>query len=154
MKNVQYTKIGIVGAGAMGQGIAQIAAVAGLEVRLMDVDAAASARAVSALSAMLDKLAAKGKLSPEEAQAALLRIRREDHVAALSDCDLVIEAIVENLEVKRSLFAQLEEVVSDTAVLVSNTSSLSITAIAGICRLPERVAGYHLAVSSRSATGG
>lgn len=143
MKNVQHAKIGIVGAGAMGQGIAQIAAVAGLEVRLIDVDPAASARAVAALGAMLEKLAAKGKLPSEQAQAALRRIQTDGCVDALSDCDVVVEAIVENLEVKRSLFAQLEEVVRDDVVLVSNTSSLSITAIATSCRRPERVAGYH-----------
>jgi len=143
MKNVQDAKIGIVGAGAMGQGIAQIAAVAGLEVRLMDIDTAASARAIAAVGAMLDKLAAKGKLTAEQAQAALRRLQSVDSVGALADCDLVVEAIVEKLEVKRSLFAQLEEVVRDDAVLASNTSSLSITAIAAGCRHPERVAGYH-----------
>ncbi|SAL05755.1 3-hydroxyacyl-CoA dehydrogenase [Caballeronia arationis] len=143
MKNVQDAKIGIVGAGAMGQGIAQIAVVAGLEVRLMDIDTAASARAIAAIGAMLDKLAAKGKLTSEQAQAALRRIQPVDSVGGLADCNLVVEAIVEKLEVKRSLFAQLEEVVRDDAVLVSNTSSLSITAIAAGCRHPERVAGYH-----------
>lgn len=143
MKNAQDAKIGIVGAGAMGQGIAQIAAMAGLEVRLMDVDSAASRRAIAAIGAILDKLAAKGKLSLEQAQEVLRRIHPEDSVGGLSDCDLVVEAIVEKLDVKRSLFAQLEEVVRDDAVLVSNTSSLSITAIAASCRLPERVAGFH-----------
>ncbi|MGY6257237.1 3-hydroxyacyl-CoA dehydrogenase [Paraburkholderia caledonica] len=143
MKDVQDAKIGIVGAGAMGQGIAQIAAMAGLEVRLMDVNPAASGRAVAAIGSILDKLAAKGKLSSEQAQEALHRIHPEDSIGALSDCDLVVEAIVEKLDVKRSLFAQLEEVVRDDAVLASNTSSLSITAIAATCRLPERVAGYH-----------
>ncbi|WP_235008091.1 3-hydroxyacyl-CoA dehydrogenase NAD-binding domain-containing protein, partial [Caballeronia humi] len=143
MKSVQDVKIGVVGAGAMGQGIAQIAVVAGLEVRLMDIDTAASARAIVAIGAMLDKLAIKGKLTLEQAQAALRRIQPAVAVGALADCDLVVEAIVEKLEVKRSLFAQLEEVVRDDAVLASNTSSLSITAIAAGCRHPERVAGYH-----------
>jgi 3-hydroxybutyryl-CoA dehydrogenase len=143
MKNVQAAKIGIVGAGAMGRGIAQIAAVAGLEVRLMDIDTAASARAITAISTILDKLVAKGKLSPEQVQTALRRIHPQSSVGELADCDLVIEAIVEKLEVKQSLFSQLEEVVRDDAVLASNTSSLSITAIAANCRHPERVAGYH-----------
>jgi 3-hydroxybutyryl-CoA dehydrogenase len=143
MKNVQAAKIGIVGAGAMGQGIAQIAAVAGLEVRLMDIDTAASARAITAISTILDKLVAKGKLSPEQVQTALRRIHPESSVGGLADCDLVIEAIVEKLEVKQALFSQLEEVVRDDAVLASNTSSLSITAIAVNGRHPERVAGYH-----------
>ncbi|WP_454875415.1 3-hydroxyacyl-CoA dehydrogenase [Paraburkholderia xenovorans] len=143
MRDLQNPQIGIVGAGAMGQGIAQIAAVAGLKVRLMDMDPAASSRAIAAIDSMLQKLATKGKLTPAQAQEALGRISSEDSVRALADCDLVIEAVVEKLEVKRSLFAQLEEVVRDDTVLVSNTSSLSITAIAAGCRHPERVAGYH-----------
>lgn len=143
MRDFQNPRIGIVGSGAMGQGIAQIAAVAGLKVRLMDMDPAASSRAIAAIDSMLKKLATKGKLTPAQAKEALGRISAEDSVGALADCDLVIEAIVEKLEAKRSLFAQLEEVVRDDAVLVSNTSSLSITAIAAGCRHPERVAGYH-----------
>jgi 3-hydroxybutyryl-CoA dehydrogenase len=92
---------------------------------------------------MLDKLAGKGKITPVQAQAALGRIKPVDTVGALSDCELVIEAIVEKLEIKRALFGQLEEVVDEKTVLVSNTSSLSITAIASGCRRPERVAGLH-----------
>jgi 3-hydroxybutyryl-CoA dehydrogenase len=143
MMNIEKVKIGIVGAGAMGQGIAQIAAIAGFQVRLMDIDVTASTRAVSAIEAMLSKLASKGKLTSDEAHASLQRIHPENSVGALRDCDLVIEAIVEKLEAKRSLFAQLEEVVRNDAVLASNTSSLSITSIAAGCQHPERVAGYH-----------
>ena len=143
MKPTQDAVIGIVGAGAMGQGIAQIAAVAGLEVRLIDIDATASARARAAIGVIFEKLATKGKLTSEQAQAALNRIRPGSSVTELADCDLVVEAIVEKLEVKRALFAQLEQIVRDDTVLVSNTSSLSITAIAAGCRHPERVAGYH-----------
>src|SRR5471032_1275899 len=143
MMNIEKVKIGIVGAGAMGQGIAQIAAIAGFQVRLMDIDVAASTRAVGAIEAMLSKLASKGKLTSDEAHASLQRIHPENSVGALRDCDLVIEAIVEKLEAKRSLFAQLEEVVRNDAVLASNTSSLSITSIAAGCQHPERVAGYH-----------
>lgn len=143
MKNVKDAKIAIVGAGAMGQGIAQIAAIAGLEVKLLDIDSGASAKAIDAIGSMLGKLAAKGKMTTEQAEAARRRINAEVSVAGLADCDLVIEAIVEKLEVKRSLFAQLEQVVRNDAVLVSNTSSLSITSIAAGCRHPERVAGFH-----------
>lgn len=143
MKPTQDAVIGIVGAGAMGQGIAQIAAVAGLEVRLIDIDATASARARAAIGVIFEKLATKGKLTSEQAQAALNRIRPGSSVTELADCDLVVEAIVEKLEVKRALFAQLEQIVRDDTVLVSNTSSLSITAIAAGCSHPERVAGYH-----------
>jgi 3-hydroxybutyryl-CoA dehydrogenase len=143
MKNVQDAKIAIVGAGAMGQGIAQIAALAGLEVKLLDIDSAASAKAIDSIGNVLDKLAGKGKLTTEQSHAARGRIKAEVSVGGLADCDLVIEAIVEKLEVKRSLFAQLEEVVTDDAVLVSNTSSLSITSIAAGCRHPQRIAGFH-----------
>ena len=109
MRDFQNPRIGIVGSGAMGQGIAQIAAVAGLKVRLMDMDPAASSRAIAAIDSMLKKLPTKGKLTPAQAKEALGRISAEDSVGALADCDLVIEAIVEKLEAKRSLFAQLEE---------------------------------------------
>ena len=90
MKSVQEAKIAIVGAGAMGQGIAQIAALAGLEVKLLDIDSAVSAKAIASLGKVLDKLAAKGKLTDEQAQAALRRINAEDSVGGIAECDLVI----------------------------------------------------------------
>lgn len=143
MRAIEDAVIGIVGAGAMGQGIAQIASLAGHDVCLMDINAAACERAREAIGAVLDRLSEKGKLSVEDAQRALQRIRGVNAVADLSDCDLVVEAVVEKLEVKRTLFAQLEEVVQENAVLASNTSSLSITGIAAGCKRPERVAGFH-----------
>ncbi|WAL84013.1 3-hydroxyacyl-CoA dehydrogenase [Pandoraea sp. XJJ-1] len=143
MTPVENSTIGIVGAGAMGQGIAQIAAVAGYAVRLMDIDAAARTRAVENISAILNKLSSKGKLEAADVTTALGRIQTVGAVSELSECNLVVEAIVERLDVKRSLFAQLEDVVREDAVLVSNTSSLSITAIAAGCRRPDRVAGFH-----------
>jgi 3-hydroxybutyryl-CoA dehydrogenase len=141
MKSIKT--IGIVGAGAMGRGIAQIAAQAGFEVLLFDVNAQAVAAAHDNLRQMLEKLAGKGKLTANEAQAALKRIQACTDIHAMSQAQVVIEAIVERLEVKRELFVQLEGIVSPECILASNTSSLSITAIAAACARPGRVAGYH-----------
>ena len=141
MKDIQT--IGVVGAGAMGRGIAQIAAQAGLTVRLYDTSADAIAAARQSLRETWDKLAQKGKLSAAHASAALERVVAASSLEALADCQLVIEAIVERLDVKRELFAKLEAIVGADCILASNTSSLSITAIAAGCKQPQRVAGYH-----------
>jgi len=135
--------IGVVGAGAMGRGIAQIAAQAGLRVRLYDTSADAIAAARESLRQTWEKLAQKGKLSAADAQAALERVESATALTDMSACQLVVEAIVERLDVKRDLFAALEGVVSADCILASNTSSLSITAIAAACKRPQRVAGYH-----------
>lgn len=135
--------LGVVGAGAMGRGIAQIAAQAGLRVRLFDTNADAVAAARTSLEQTWDKLVQKGKLTAGDAQAALGRVQACNALADLADCQLVVEAIVERLDVKRDVFAQLEAVVADDCILASNTSSLSITAIAASCRLPNRVLGFH-----------
>lgn len=135
--------IGVVGAGAMGRGIAQIAAQAGLRVRLYDTSADAIAAARESLRQTWEKLAQKGKLSAADAQAALERVESATALTDMSACQLVVEAIVERLDVKRDLFAALEGVVSEDCILASNTSSLSITAIAAACKRPQRVAGYH-----------
>lgn len=135
--------VGIVGTGAMGRGIAQIAAQAGLEVRLYDANPQATGIARDDIAATFAKLTAKGKLQAGDAQASLARIVPCAELAGLAGCDLVIEAIVEQLEAKRTLFRQLEAVVGAACILVSNTSSLSITAIAAACADPARVAGLH-----------
>ncbi|WP_072894704.1 3-hydroxyacyl-CoA dehydrogenase [Sphingobium sp. YR657] len=135
--------VGVVGTGVMGAGIAQIAAAAGIKVRLFDAREGAAAAACEGLRATFDKLVAKGKMEPDAAQAAMARLSPEPDIAALKDCGLVIEAIVERLDAKQQLIAQLEDVVSADAILATNTSSLSVTAIAVECRHPERVAGFH-----------
>lgn len=135
--------IGVVGAGAMGRGIAQIAAQAGFEVLLFDQNADAVASARDSLQAIWEKLAGKGKITAEQASQSLARVKACGDITAMAGAQLIIEAIVEKLEVKRALFPQLESVVSDDCILASNTSSLSITAIAQACKLPGRVAGYH-----------
>ncbi|MBF6617502.1 3-hydroxyacyl-CoA dehydrogenase [Pollutimonas thiosulfatoxidans] len=135
--------IGIVGAGAMGRGIAQIAAQAGLDVLLFDLNAAAVAAARESLQQIWDKLVAKEKLSADLAAQSLARVHACADIAEMARADLVIEAVVERLDVKTDLFRQLEGIVSTDCILASNTSSLSITAIAQACERPGRVAGYH-----------
>jgi 3-hydroxybutyryl-CoA dehydrogenase len=141
MKTIQT--VGVAGAGAMGRGIAQIAAQAGLRVKLFDTNPAALNSARDALTNTWTMLASKGKMTEEQAHDALGKLYLIDEIEDLSDCDLVIEAIIERLEIKQPFFKQLESVVSSECILVSNTSSLSITAIAAGCEHPERVAGYH-----------
>lgn len=133
--------VGVIGSGAMGSGIAQVAATAGHSVILYDNNEAALARAKSNLAATFQKLEEKGKIA--SAAALLDKFTFAGGLAALKDCGLVIEAIVERLDVKKAVFADLENFVSDTCILASNTSSLSITSIASACRLPGRVVGLH-----------
>ncbi|WP_041376645.1 3-hydroxyacyl-CoA dehydrogenase [Polaromonas naphthalenivorans] len=143
MHTTIFKTVGIVGTGAMGRGIAQIAAQAGSIVKLMDAQAGAAEKAHQALFSQWDKLVEKERISPDAAHAHKARLRVAGTLADLSDCDLVIEAIVERLDIKKALFAQLEAIVPAQAVLASNTSSLSVTAIAAALKHPERFAGYH-----------
>lgn len=138
-----YQTVGIVGTGAMGRGIAQIAAQAGSTVKLFDVYPDASRNAQAELSAQWDKLVAKNRLDSGTADGHKSRVLAVSTLAELADCSLVIEAVVERLDVKQALFAELENIVSPAAVLASNTSSLSVTAIAAKLKSPQRFAGYH-----------
>ena len=140
---VNYTRIGVVGAGAMGRGIAQIAAQAGSEVLLLDSFEGAAARGRDAIVAQWNKLHEKGRIDEATRDAQIARVKIADSAQALAGCDLVIEAVVENLEVKRKLFAELEAIVAPDATLATNTSSLSVTAIAAGLKHPERFAGFH-----------
>lgn len=135
--------MGLVGTGVMGAGIAQIAAQAGVVVRLFDAREGAAQSARDNLSGTFAKLVSKGKISQAAMEAALANLRVAEAIDDLCDCDLVVEAIVENLDAKRGLLQQLEGIVSPTCILATNTSSLSVTAIATGCRHPERVAGLH-----------
>jgi len=138
-----YKTVGIVGAGAMGRGIAQIAAQAGSDVLLMDVQAGAADKARQAIGSQWDKLVEKGRMSVDALDSCKLRLNATGTLPDLAGCDLVIEAVVERLDVKKSLFSELEDVVSPQTVLATNTSSLSVTAIAAALKHPERLAGYH-----------
>jgi len=137
----QETIIGVVGAGAMGAGIAQVAATAGHKVWVYDTNAAALQRAEKNHEVLLQKLAQKGRI--EDAEAVLKRLHYTDNLNELSNCRLVIEAIIENLEIKKHVFGALEQQVCDECILATNTSSLSVTSIASACRLPNRVLGLH-----------
>ncbi|MFD3331111.1 3-hydroxyacyl-CoA dehydrogenase [Streptomyces sp. NPDC058700] len=139
----QDRTVAVVGTGTMGQGIAQVALVAGHPVRLYDSAPGRAGEAVAALTARLDRLVEKGRLDATAREAAVGRLHAAEDLAELADAALVVEAIVELLPVKQQLFADLEKVVGDDAVLATNTSSLSVTAIAGGLRLPGRFVGLH-----------
>ncbi|MBI1225702.1 MAG: 3-hydroxybutyryl-CoA dehydrogenase [Bacteroidetes bacterium] len=136
-------KIGIIGAGSMGAGIAQVAATAGHEVLVFDSNPAALERAQANLLAILNRLTEKGKMDDRTAKAIFGRTYFLDSLAAFSETGLVIEAIIEDLTVKKAMFKQLEGIVSADCILATNTSSLSVAAIAAACEKPERVLGIH-----------
>jgi 3-hydroxybutyryl-CoA dehydrogenase len=136
-------KIGILGSGSMGSGIAQVAATAGHEVILFDKNKEALTRASEKLQKILNRLVEKGRMDDATAKAVFGRIYLVDNMSAYAECGLIIEAIVENLEVKKSVFQQMEAIVSDDCILASNTSSLSIASIAAACEKSERVIGIH-----------
>jgi 3-hydroxybutyryl-CoA dehydrogenase len=135
--------VGIIGCGVMGRGIAQIAVLSGATVFLADAHAGAAAAASRTLTATFATLVAKGKLQDDDASDALARLHVCSELADLADCDVIIEAIIEDLAAKKILFATLETLVRPDAILASNTSSLSVTAIAAGLQQPQRVAGFH-----------
>ncbi|MCT4665795.1 MAG: 3-hydroxyacyl-CoA dehydrogenase NAD-binding domain-containing protein [Flavobacteriales bacterium] len=136
-------KIGIVGAGAMGSGIAQVASQSGHQVVLFDTQKAALETSEKKLLKILARLVEKGKISQEKADAIHNNIEYVENMEAFKDCGLIIEAIIENLEIKKSVFGKLEQIVSDDCILATNTSSLSVTSIAAACEKSERVIGIH-----------
>ncbi|WP_426564100.1 3-hydroxyacyl-CoA dehydrogenase [Angustibacter sp. McL0619] len=135
--------VAVVGAGTMGAGIALVAAQAGHPVRLLDVREGAAATAVQTLQDKLATLAAKGRIDADEAAAAAARLSAAGSVSDLTGCAVVIEAVAERLDVKQALFTDVEAVVGPDAVLATNTSSLSVTAIAAALAHPGRVVGLH-----------
>ncbi|HEX7044453.1 MAG TPA: 3-hydroxybutyryl-CoA dehydrogenase [Burkholderiales bacterium] len=136
-------KVGVVGAGTMGNGIAQVCAAAGVPVAMLDVNQAALDRGLATVRQSLERLVAKGKLSAPERDAVLERIRPTLSQADLADADLLIEAATENEELKLKLLAQLDEVLGPQALIASNTSSISITRLAAATRRPDRFIGMH-----------
>jgi 3-hydroxybutyryl-CoA dehydrogenase len=138
-----FPTVGIVGTGAMGRGIAQMAVQAGSQVILFDLQPGATEAAKTALADTWQKLAAKGKLDATLQTLYLSRLSSAESLSALSGCDLVVEAIVEKLDVKQRLFADLEAIVGPQTVLATNTSSLSVTAIGAALKRPAQFAGYH-----------
>jgi 3-hydroxybutyryl-CoA dehydrogenase len=136
-------RIGVVGAGTMGNGITQAFAVAGREVVMMDVGEAQLGRGVDTISASLDRLIKKDKMSAEQKAAAMGCIKTANTLEALADCDLVIEAATENVDLKLRIFADLDRTVKPEAILASNTSSISITRLAAGTQRPGQVIGMH-----------
>jgi 3-hydroxybutyryl-CoA dehydrogenase len=135
-------KIGIVGSGAMGSGIAQVAATAGHQVIVVDSSKEAISRSKTNIENSLHKFEAKGKLS-DKAEAVLSRIKYAENLKDLGSCHLIIEAVVEDLEIKKRIFNELEDIVDQSCILASNTSSLSIASLARDSKHPERIIGIH-----------
>lgn len=136
-------QLAVIGAGLMGSGIAQVAAVAGYDVRLRDVTDEALERGLGAIGTSFDRFVAKERISRADADAALARITTTTDLGAAADADIVVEAVFEDVETKRTLFVELDKICVDTQVLASNTSAIPITRIAAATRRPERVVGTH-----------
>ena len=136
-------KIGIIGAGVMGSGIAQVASQAGHEVVLTDLNSDVLKSSESKLAKIMAMLVEKDRVTNAEAEAIQARIHRSTDLQMHAGCELIIEAVVESIEVKKNVFNELENIVSDEAIVASNTSSLSITLIAKNCRVSDRFVGLH-----------
>ncbi len=136
-------KVGIVGAGTMGNGIAQAFSVAGINVTMTDISDSAIQRGLSTISGSLDRLIKKDKLTAEQKAAALALIATSTDTASLGDCDLIVEAATENEALKIKIFRQLDELAKPDAILASNTSSISITKLAAATGRPQQVIGLH-----------
>ena len=136
-------RVAVIGAGLMGSGIAQVSAVAGLDVVVHDVTSAALQAGLAGIEKSLTRFASKGKISDAEVQAALGRISTSTELDAVSDADVVVEAVFESLDVKRELFGTLDRLCRPGVVLASNTSAIPITQIAAATSRPESVVGTH-----------
>ena len=136
-------KVGVLGSGQMGGGIAQVAAQAGFDVYLADVNQAAAEKGKAKIAAQLKKAVEKGKMTEAESTSILERIRAVDGIAGLSQADLVVEAVSENPDLKFKIFRELDSACAPHTILASNTSSISITRIAAQTKRPEKVAGMH-----------
>ena len=136
-------KIFVLGAGTMGAGIAQAFAAKGYEVILRDIKDEFVQRGLGGITKSLEKLVAKGKLEEAQKQAILARLTGTTDIALAAQCDLVIEAAVENMQIKKQIFAELDEVCAENTILATNTSSLSITEVASATKRPDKVIGMH-----------
>lgn len=139
----EIRKVGVVGAGTMGHGIAQVTAQAGFDVRLVDVDREALERGLERVGSGYARLVAKERMSEEEREAALGRLNGSTELGSLADADLVIEAVVERLEIKRQVLADLDRICPAETILASNTSSISLTKLAAATDRADRVIGMH-----------
>ena len=140
---IEISKVGVLGAGQMGSGIAQVAAASGYDVVMADINQDALDRGMAAITKSLDRLLRKERISADDKTAILGRITTSLDVAAFSDVDIAIEAATENEGLKAKLFKQLDEICKPGAILATNTSSISITKIAAVTKRPEDVVGMH-----------
>ncbi|MFB6363851.1 3-hydroxyacyl-CoA dehydrogenase family protein [Paenibacillus elgii] len=140
---MSFSRIGVVGAGTMGQGIAEMLAAKGLEVMLLERTPERLEQAWEQIEISLDKQLEKWAITPVEKKLILSRIAKETHIHNLAECDMVIETVSEDLEIKKEVFRTLDEVCRPSIILASNTSTLSLTELAAETRHPERVIGLH-----------
>lgn len=140
---MEIKKIGVLGAGTMGNGIAQVAAQSGFEVVMRDIEERFVENGLKAIEKFLSKSVEKGKMTEDQKKNVLARIKGTTRMEDLKDVDFVIEAVFEDLELKKNVFRQLDELTKDHVILTTNTSSMSITEIAVSTRRPEKVAGMH-----------
>ncbi|MEZ5205146.1 MAG: 3-hydroxybutyryl-CoA dehydrogenase [Acidimicrobiales bacterium] len=136
-------RVGILGSGIMGSGIAEVAAKTGHEVVLRSRKQETADAMVASLTKSLTKQVERGKLSQEDADAALARVTATDHIGAVADCDLVIESVVEDMDVKRALFTELDGICKEGAIIATNTSTLSVIDMAVATQRPDKVVGVH-----------
>ena len=136
-------KIFVIGAGTMGAGIVQAFAQKGYEVIVRDIKDEFVDRGIAGINKGLTKLVSKGKITEEDKEAVLSKITGTTDLGLAADCDLVIEAAVENMEIKKQIFAELDKICKEETILASNTSSLSITEVASATNRPDRVIGMH-----------
>jgi len=136
-------KVGVVGAGQMGNGIAQVAAQFGFEVVMSDISAQALEKGMSTITSSCDRMIKKATMTEEQKKTLLAKIKTAEGMQALKDCDVIIEAATENIDLKLKIFKELDQIAKPEALLCSNTSSISITKIAGVTKRPEKVAGMH-----------
>ena len=135
--------VGVIGAGQMGNGIAQVAAQNGYQVLMMDVSGASLEKGLATISSSCDRMIKKATLTEADKKSILEKIKTSQKMSDLKDCDVVIEAATENIDLKLKIFKEIDEVAKAQALLVSNTSSISITKIAGVTKRPSQVAGMH-----------
>ena len=136
-------KIGVIGAGQMGNGITQVAAAAGIDVVMFDISPGSLDKGLGVISSSCDRLIKKTTMTEDQKKSLLSKIKTSSNMQELSGCDFVVEAATENIDLKLKIFKELDEIVKKDAILTSNTSSISITKIASVTKRPEQVAGMH-----------
>jgi 3-hydroxybutyryl-CoA dehydrogenase len=140
---MEIKKIGVIGAGTMGNGIAQIAAQIGCDVVMRDIEDSFVDRGIKSIDKFLSKSVEKGKLQEAEKKAILGRVKGTTKLSDLKDCDFVVEAVIENMDLKKQVFKELDTLCRPEVILASNTSSMSITEIAAVTKRPDKVCGMH-----------